>query len=743
MAGLALNMISAQEIDIPNGQFVKGTDSWKSFGKSDLTHTLDGDKKEGTALLTVHSNGKIGKAGLSSSKIKLPSDRNSPIYILSYEAHGTRDGQRTRIRIRFTASDGSEHALKPEEIELNKAFTQYEMPVVIPEDAASMQLFVECGLKKGEYFFDAFNLRQINSRNGEMAMFEEWEPRQFLPANEIRQTTLGDGVADITLTCFPGQEIAPVLPTQFGVNSNVRSGNSLVNRAPLYEGFGAFRFPAGSGSNQYFWDCEIPSSFAIPVSTLCGTSSQFMSPANFLKFRENAEGEPTVVVNYFYARYGTTPEGTREARVRQAAQYAASMVHFFNIENNGKFKYWEVGNECYGPWETGYDVNGSIVTGKEYGEDFRIFVEEMKAVDPTIKIGAVLSHNRFEWNNQVLKEVEDDADFLIVHHYFTISDGPTAEAAVQEIALDMMEIRAAVESQTSKPAGHFPVAFTEFNIQGDQATTIMNGLFTADALGTMVESRFSMTNIWVNEWKIDGNHSKGLLAKEDPDQPDFSPRPTYTPYYFYDKYFGDRMIATSQSGPEQVKAYASLFTSGETGIVLINYSESTKTIRIGFDNAGITADSIYWHTVHAENKNPGNKKFFINGETGPYEGGGPEDFDSVPAYAAGFGPGKVLELPQLSATYLVLTSDIATSTGDTGLESGKVFPNPTNGLFTIATGKRIDGPIEVFDLGGANLTNLVTMISKGDTKIVLDGSRLPKGAYLVHAGGKIYRVIRN
>jgi hypothetical protein len=202
------------------------------------------------------------------------------------------------------------------------------------------------------------------------------------------------------------------------------------------------------------------------------------------------------------------------------------------------------------------------------------------------------------------------------------------------------------------------------------------------------------------------------------------------------------MIATSQSGPEQVKAYASLFTSGETGIVLINYSETAKTVRISFDNAGITADSIYWHTVHAENKNPGNKKFFINTETGPFEGGGPLDFDAVPAYAAAYGQGKVLELPKLSATYLVLTSDIATSSRDTGLEMGKAFPNPTTGIVTIETGKSVPGQIKVFSLDGKDMTSLVTIEYTTGNQIRLNTQELPEGAYIVQAAGAVYRLVK-
>ena len=43
----------------------------------------------------------------------------------------------------------------------------------------------------------------------------------------------------------------------------------------------------------------------------------------------------------------------------------------------------------------------------------------MKKVDSTIKVGAVVYSKDGDWNRQVLAEVKDDADFLVVHNYFT------------------------------------------------------------------------------------------------------------------------------------------------------------------------------------------------------------------------------------------------------------------------------------------------------------------------------------
>jgi hypothetical protein len=50
-----------------------------------------------------------------------------------------------------------------------------------------------------------------------------------------------------------------------------------------------------------------------------------------------------ITVNYGYARYGT---GTNPAA--KAAHLAADWVRY----DNGRTKYWEIGNECYSMTET-------------------------------------------------------------------------------------------------------------------------------------------------------------------------------------------------------------------------------------------------------------------------------------------------------------------------------------------------------------------------------------------------------
>ena len=45
-----------------------------------------------------------------------------------------------------------------------------------------------------------------------------------------------------------------------------------------------------------------------------------------------------------------------------------------NQNLNANIKYWEVGNENYGPWQAGYVVNGDTINGSKYGDIFNVLL---------------------------------------------------------------------------------------------------------------------------------------------------------------------------------------------------------------------------------------------------------------------------------------------------------------------------------------------------------------------------------
>jgi len=659
---LANTLLAQVNMIYYNPDFVTDVNYYSVTGYGTLSHSQEGVETTGSALIVVDSaTSSINGTRLNSQRMNLPDSVKGNLLFFSFYAKADSSAE-ARVRFNIYDSEGSTTVTTSSYLKLTQDFKKYSIPVHSKLNSTEFGFNIQIGKYATSYYLDDFSLVSSPTSADQINKFEDdlWKPRFFVEPDSLVITSLQNGTANITVSINNDSILGKVLSTQFGVNANFRSGDGIVDRSQLYKQFGSFRYPAGSGSNIYFWDGNIPDSFAIDFNAYSGYYWKFTDPDHFVTFKNNAGGEPTVVVNYFYARYGLTPEGTREARVQQAADYAASWVHYMNIEKGANIKFWEIGNECYGPWETGYDVNGSIVTGKEYGEDLCVFAQAMKAVDSTIKIGAVLSHSDYEWNNQVMAEVGEAADFLIVHHYFNVYDKTSSVSSVNEMTWDMQELQASAYHYSGKSKGYFPVAFTEFNIQGKPTTSMMNGLFVADALGNMVKSGFFMSTIWVNEWNVSDYETHGILTKNDPYQEKFTPRPSYTPFYYYGKCFGDLMVDATVSGSDEVRIYASTFASGEAGIVLLNYSPTPQNIKIQFADSS-KIDSLFWYSVYADTIKDSVTKFYVNGLTSSTVGGGPENLDTVFAFAAKYDDNKVFTLNKNSVTYIVAKKKYSSS----------------------------------------------------------------------------------
>ena len=512
---------------------------------------------------------------------------------------------------------------------------------------------------------------------------ETWKAKSFsFPVQSVKKQLPG-GSAGTIISIFPDDTLAPILPVQLGLNTTFRSGTEMyTKRLQNYKnsGMGTFRFPAGSGSNVYFWDGNIPDKFQITVDPIDGTKSSDLNIEEFVAFIDSMDAQATIVVNYFYARYGITSEGTREARVTQAAEYAAGFVYYVNNVLKAKVKYWEVGNECYGKWEVGFDVNGSAVTGKEYGEDFRVFAQKMKDADPTIKVGAVMWPKDDDWNDQVMKEVKNNADFLVTHNYFTSFEDASVENVLAS-TVQINEIKQQMEDctlrNTTFSTDHFPVAMTEYNNRGPHTTSFLNACFTAEILGRMMESEFGLATRWVGEWQWKvGTH--GLFAVDDPDQKNYSVRQAYLVYHYLDKAFGDQLIRTNSTNPE-LRVFGSCFSDGKYGLMVINPGSSDQNFNLQLGNELLKGKS-WMYEVYANTINEDNKKFWVNGFTSITAGGGPDNFTEIQPFESDVESQTLFTVRKYSVSFFVVDTDIELGIkAEPPWKEIKIYPNPTSG----------------------------------------------------------------
>ena len=256
------------------------------------------------------------------------------------------------------------------------------------------------------------------------------------------------------------------------------------------------RFPGGSLSDDYHWASNTSST---------NTWHWGVSFANFIHVATNVGAQALITVNY---GSGTAAE-------------AAAWVRAANVTNRLGFKYWEIGNECYGDWET--DTNPCPHDPYTYGVRAAAYLQAMRAADPTIKIGIVSSSGENSYSNScslnhpainprtgqanygwtpivltTLKSLGVAPDFLIEHNYPEWTGQESDPMLLQYSAMwpgEAANLRQQLSDYLGSEATNVEVLCTENNsnsgAQGRQSTSLVNGLYYADSLGQLMKTELN------------------------------------------------------------------------------------------------------------------------------------------------------------------------------------------------------------------------------------------------------------
>lgn len=246
-------------------------------------------------------------------------------------------------------------------------------------------------------------------------------------------------------------------------------------------------------------------------------------------------------------------------------------------------KYWEVGNETFGP-----DPLGTCPP-KEYTAAFPNYVRAMKAKDPTIQVA--LGLHTEEWNEAVLETGGKSADILQVHHYLRIARYAESSAASLSTAMafadTLLPAFAKLKAQMNRLVGReLPVLVTEYGMGvADQAlmTSTASSILVADMLRALIETDGVVA---ANRWCLYQNH--GFTAIQGPSRGvvrSYYPRPDQIAYSLWAwARSGQRLKATGL--PQDLRAV--VFDRGsEYGIVVINRNAS-KFARLGLKLPGFS-----------------------------------------------------------------------------------------------------------------------------------------------------------
>ncbi len=519
------------------------------------------------------------------------------------------------------------------------------------------------------------------------------------------------------------------------------------------------RWPGGNLSNEYFWDAveglgptDLPSTRQVGVLNAGNTTANWaMTLDNYYDMLKKTNSAGSICVNYSYARYGTSLNP-----VTNAAHYAANWVRY----DKGRTKYWEIGNENYGNWEAGYSIDikqnkdkqPATISGDLYGKHCRVFIDSMKyaasQIGSDIKIGVVAVETlvtwdpvQTNWNAGLMPQIADKADFLIVHSYYTPYNENSTIATILNSASYTKGYKDYVlkDLKTYGRKDTLPVALTEWNIfavGSKQAVSYINGIHAALVLGELIKNQYGEATRWdlKNGWSNGDDH--GIFASNDePGIVQGAPHAPFFYLYYFQKVFGDQMISSTVNGNTNIVAYASSFSSGQSGIVIINKGTSKQLVNLQLSNF-TNAKSYYRYVLTGGTDNGDfSRKVFVNGNGTTADGGGPDNYTSIKALGTKINGGITVESPPLSVTHLLITSDEINANGTNSVQSASfsIYPNPTKGEITINNAELDYNQIDIFDINSRKVFTQNSGIFSGiPLKLNL---KLPKGFYLIKLSG--------
>jgi len=519
---------------------------------------------------------------------------------------------------------------------------------------------------------------------------DDWEPKNFTTPSA---TTSGSiPVAAVVTVDIDRSNVITKIPRSFaGNNSNIWM-TQMVTEPSLLDHITTIhphiiRFPGGSISDIFFWNAQanippadVPGQLVNANGTTSAAGYWFgknaanwtLSVDNYYAMLQQTGNQGMITINYGYARYGTGPNP-----VAAAAHLAADWVRY----DNGRTKYWEIGNENFGDWEAGYRISTAnnhdgqpeYLSGQLYGQHFNVFADSMKKaaqqIGKTIYIGAVTSESAPQtwwtptatnWNTGLFNASGTIPDFYIVHNYYTayLTNASAAEILNTPIPVTQTMMNYVKQSITNAAVPQKPVILGEWNIfsvGSKQQVSHINGLHAVLVLGEALKNKFGMTARWdlANGWDNGNDHGMFNIGDEPDGVPRWNPRPAFYQMYFFQKYLGDRLVSSTSTSTDII-SYASSFTSGETAVALVNKALDSKTVEITFKNFK-KGDNFYWFTLTGGSDNGEFSRKTLVNDIGPsIASGGPANYKTINPYAASTAGGVKVFVPGRATVFLVV-----------------------------------------------------------------------------------------
>jgi hypothetical protein len=314
------------------------------------------------------------------------------------------------------------------------------------------------------------------------------------------------------------------------------------------------RYPGGDVADNYHWKTgtlDDPHHFPYRAGPTTTDTDEFMA------FCRQAGAQPIFVTDL--------ESGFVHHDLDAAAREAADWVAYCNKQKGYNVKYWEIGNETY-LYNPGKHKRAPV-TARQYAEAFVKFSRAMKAVDPTIRTGAI--GPQYATRKVALEQLPDGSrkqdqdpwwptvagiagsrmDFMVIHEYYRAGLTAPVERA-SEIAALRDFLRATF------PGRYVPIALTEWNLNKEmKVSESERAVLLAQYISEYIKGGVDMANLWPLRMTSADWGKRAMLSSQS--------REPQTPYYvlkLFSSNTAEKLLDSTASSPS-----VCTFVTGDRG----------------------------------------------------------------------------------------------------------------------------------------------------------------------------------
>ena len=563
----------------------------------------------------------------------------------------------------------------------------------------------------------------------------------------------------VSVTVDATQTVRVVDERVFGVNAvmwDPQTASAQTISLLQTAGLRVFRIPGGSASDAYDWSTNKSYASAGVLNSwtwsagfdkfsqlIAGVNSQAFATVNYGSGTPEQAAAWVACANASSALLGTPSDVSlgpdfagvdwKTAGYWSSLRAAAPLAtddgrNFLRMNRPGAIgiKYWEIGNECYGSWETDYHgtawdsfYHGAQWDPVTYATVAKDYIAKMKKVDPLIRIGVVAEvgedaldsrspvHNvtnprtgitHHGWTPVLLatlKSLGVTPDFLIDHRYEQ-APGAESDATLLQTARtwpnDAADLRQQLTDYLGAAGAGVELVVTENNSvysnPGKQTTSLVNGLFLSDSVGNVLQTEFNALVWWdlrngqdntnnnsatLYGWRLYGDYGVLSTPSSFGSSTYYDPYPTYYVMKLLSHFArgGDTVVHATSSSP-LLPVFATRHADGSLGLLVINESP-TSTLTANIALTGFTPQPT-----------AATYSYGIPQDAAAQTGNGSPDLatssltSAAPAFAVPFAP--------YSATVLSLLPAAASAPAITTQPAGQTTTVGQNSIFSVTAG---------------------------------------------------------